>query len=115
MTWPAAPAMKVFSGAVAVTIDASTYHVNITTGGTAGSENVSIGDGSSARVGERKLITLAVRTDASDVVNLDHANCVNAAGTTLTNLDMDAAAEFVLLEWNGTKWQIVYANATEAT
>ena len=115
MTWPAAPAMKVYSGATAVTIDVATYHVKITTGGTAGSEDVSIGDGTGARVGERKLITLAVRTDGSDVVNLDHANCVNATGTTLTNLDMDAAGEFVLLEWNGTKWQIIYADATEAT
>lgn len=91
------------------------FESKITTAGAGASEDFNVGDGTGVRVGTRKLVTLAVRSDASDVVNLDHANCVNASGTQLTNLDLDAADEFVLLEWNGSKWQIVYANATEAT
>lgn len=107
-------AEAVASGAVALTLDPSVYGAEITTGGTAGSEDVNLGDGTGAVVGQRKLITLSVRTNASDVVNLDHANMVNAAGTTATNVDLDAAGEFVLLEWNGAKWQVVYTNGTVA-
>ena len=97
------------SQAVATT----SYETKITTGGTAGTENISIADGTI--VGERKLITLAVRTDASDVVALAHANVVNASGTAATGVTLDAAGEFILLEWNGSKWQAVYTPATIAT
>jgi hypothetical protein len=102
------------SGAAAITLDISVYQSVITTGGTAGSEDVNIGDGTGAVVGQRKLVTLGTRTDGSDVVNLDHANIHNASGTQCTNVDLDAANEFVLVEWTGSEWQIIYANATVA-
>lgn len=102
------------SGAAAVTVDLGRYKTEITTGATAGSEDVNIGDGTGVEIGERKLIELVTRTDGSDVVNLDHANIVNASGTQATNVDLDAAGEFVLVEWNGAAWQVIHANATIA-
>jgi len=103
------------SDAAAVDVDLTTYETKLTTGGSAGSEDVNVGDGSDAlAIGQRKLITLDTRTDASDVVNLDHANIVNASGVQTTNVDLDAEGEFVLLEWNGAKWQIIYSDATVA-
>lgn len=102
------------SGAAAVAVNLARYKTEITTGGTAGSEDVNVGDGTGIEVGDRKLIEMVTRTNASDVVNLDHANIANAAGVQATNADLDAAGEFVLLEWNGTKWQVIHASATIA-
>lgn len=106
-------AREQISGAGA--LNPNIYEAYITTGGTAGSENYTLGDGTGVTVGQRKLITLAVRTHASDVVNLDHANMHNAAGVQLANADLDAAGEFVLFEWNGSEWQEIYSDATLAT
>ena len=103
------------SGASPVAVSLTRYLTTITTGGTAGTEAVTVGDGTGEVIGTRKLIVLGTRTDGSDVVSLDHANIVNASGTQTTNVDLDAADEFVLLEWNGSKWQIVYSDATVAT
>lgn len=103
------------SGATAVAVDLGTYKTDITTGDTGGSEDVTIGDGTGVTIGDRKLITLVTRSDSSDVVNLDHANIANASGTQTTNVDLDAEGEFVLLEWNGSKWQVIYSLATIAT
>lgn len=108
-------AVGLTSGSSAVSVDTAVYKTEITTGGTAGSEDVNIGDGTGAVIGERHLIELTTRTNASDVVNLDHLNVHNAAGTALTNLDMDAEGEFVLVEWTGSEWQIIYSDATEST
>lgn len=107
-----------FSGASAVPVDLTVYQTKITTGGTAGSEDVTLGDGTGTVtpiVGQQHLITLETRTNASDVVNLDHANMVDSAGTDLTNMDLDAAGEFVLVRWTGTKWKVLETNGTLAT
>jgi len=34
------------------------------------------------------------------------------AWTSATNCDLDAAGEFFLFEWNGSKWQVVYGTGT---
>lgn len=104
----------IHSGAADVGVDLSVYHTEIITGGTDGAENVTLGDGTGAVVGQRKLVTLKTRTSGSDVVNLDHANIANASGVQATNCDLDAAGEFFLFEWNGSKWQIVYGSGTIA-
>lgn len=104
----------VTSGSSASTLDRTVYRHNITTGGTAGSEDANLGDGTGATIGERHLIYLETRTNASDVVNLDHANFVNEFGVVLTNLDLDAADEYVLAEWTGSAWKVISHNATVA-
>lgn len=103
------------SGATTLSLDLGPYETRVISGGTAGSENVTIGTGSTAIVGQRKLVTFLTRTNASDVLNLDHANILNSSGTQATNVDLDAAGEFVLLEYVGSsKWQVRAANATIA-
>ena len=102
------------SGASAINVDVGVYETKLTTGGTGASEDVNVGNGAGITVGHRKLITLKTRTNGADVVNLDHANIANDSGVQATNVDLDAEGEFVLLEFNGSKWQIVYASATVA-
>lgn len=102
------------TGASTVALDLDPYETRITTGDTDGTENVTIGNGSTAIVGQRKLVTLETRV-GTDTVSLDHANILNASGTQATNVDLDAAGEFVLLEYVGSnKWQVRAANATIA-
>ena len=104
------------SGGTAIAVGLDPYETLLTTGATAGSEDVNVGDGSTAKVGQRKLVPLETRSDASDVVNLDHANMVDSDGSTaLTNMDLDAAGEFWLGEWNGTAWVTLYTNGTKTT
>ena len=103
------------TGAAATIMNPNIYESLITTGGTAGSEDLNIGDGTDITVGQRKLVTLAVRTNASDVLNLDHANIHDAAGVAMTNCDLDAVDEFILMEWNGVEWQELYSDATITT
>ena len=102
------------SGAAAIQVDLAIYETKLTTGATEGAEDVTVGDGAGVTVGHRKLITLKTRSHGSDVVNLDHANIANQSGVQATNVDLDAAGEFCLFEWNGSKWQIIHANATVA-
>jgi hypothetical protein len=106
----------ILSGAVAKAVDLGVYHTQIVTGATEGSEDVTVGDGTGAVVGQRKLVTLVTRSHASDVVNLDHANMVDTDGSTaLTNMDLDAEGEFLLAFWNGAKWQVEATNGTKTT
>ena len=105
------------TGASAVSATTTAYETKITTGGTAGAENINLPDGDF--VGQRKLFTLAVRTNASDVVDLQAAKLgrLNISGSTsqnVTNLDLDAVGEYALLEWDGTEWNVIYTNGTIA-
>lgn len=111
---------ELVSGASAITVSLGPRSTQVVTGGTDAGEDVNLGDGTAsvanaaAVVGQRKLVTLKTRSSGSDVVNLDHANIANAAGTDATNCDLDAAGEHFLFEWNGTKWQIIYGTGTIA-
>ena len=75
---------------------------------TTNSDDVAVPDGTI--VGERKLLVLDTLGTAGDVVNVDVTN-IDASG-----LALDAADEYVLLEWGATAgaatWTIVYHNAT---
>ena len=115
MDYPTVPVKVVTTGATAVSVDPGAYKTEIITGGTAASEDFNLGDGTGVEIGTRRLVYLKTLSDASDVINLDHANCVNVSGTQYTNLDLDAADEFLLTEWNGAKWQTIYVSGTEAT
>lgn len=102
------------SGASAVTLDFDAYKNVITTGGTGGSEDVNVPAVAGFEIGERFLVYLGTRTDASDVVNLNHA-LITSGGAATTNVDMDAADEWVLLERRDAAWEIIAHNATVAT
>src|SRR5690606_15845835 len=88
-------------------VSLAVYHTRVTTSGSEGAEDLEVGDGTGAIVGQRKLITYVAEGHDSDVVALDHANIVNAAGNALQAASLDDVDDFVLLEWNGAKWQIV--------
>lgn len=88
--------------------DMTVYATHVTTGGVGRALNV--GNGAGAVVGQRKLIKVVGFT-ASDTVVLDHANIVLANGNAAASVVLDAANEFILLEWNGAKWQLRYASS----
>lgn len=69
-----------------------------------------LGNGAGVTVGTRKLITCAART-APGTAALDHANIVDPAGTQATAVVLDAANEFILVEWRGAKWHTIAATA----
>lgn len=98
---------QVTTGATATTADMTVYATRIKTNGAARVLNV--GNGAGAVVGQRKLIQIVDFT-ATHTVVLDHANMVLANGNAAAACVLDAANEFILLEWNGAKWQTRYAS-----
>lgn len=111
---------EVTTGASTKDTDNTVYETEVVTGGTAGAEDLDPTTGTI--VGQRKLITLKTRTNASDVVNVVvtdvvrwiHSGVASDPLTTaaVSNLDLDAAGEYALLEWNGSKWNVIYTNGT---
>lgn len=112
-TYTAAPNLLAESEAVTApgACDISVYRTAVTSSG-AGSAALTIGDGTGAIVGQRKLIELADLVEDGDVVALDHANWESSAGVALTALELDDAGEFVLGEWTGSKWRVIHSSAT---
>lgn len=114
---PSTVALATSASSTAIPLTA--YTVNITTVGNAGQNPVTVANGS--YVGQRVLVNLATRTDASDTVNFTMTNIEEnleaggGGGGGATALVLDAAGEFVLLEWAGAKWNIVYTNGTLTT
>jgi hypothetical protein len=99
----------VASGAAPVALDISVYESQITSGNTDTTENITIGDGTGAYVGQRKLITLVSRVGTDDVT-LDDANFSQAADT-ITAIVLDADDEFILAEWQGASWEVIVASS----
>lgn len=99
------------TGASPIDLTLAAAKTVITTGGTAGTENINALP-SGGFVGERKTLELGTLTDPSDSVSVAVTNQVLADGTTgTTSMTLDAENEFALLEWNGAKWQQVYSAA----
>jgi hypothetical protein len=98
------------NGSTATTANLAVYQTSVTSSGSAGAETLNVGDGTGAVIGQRKLVTLATRTNAADSVALDDTHCAQGADT-ITAVVLDAAGEFVLLEWRGTKWEVIKASA----
>lgn len=94
-------------------VDVEVYETKIQTAGSESAEMISIPDGTV--VGQRKLITVTAIGAAGTAVGVAFTNIVNASAVQLTGCSMDADDEFLLLEWNGSKWQVVYSAATLAT
>lgn len=107
----------VTTGASPVALTAGVYKHNITSGGTAGNETVTLPDGQFH--GQRMLINFSVETNASDAILVDLTKLAAqsivgdaAEDTTITAMTLAAAAQAVLLEWTGLKWNILYTNGT---
>lgn len=89
-------------------VDITVYETLVTSGGTQGAESLTIGDGTGAKIGQRKLIYLETLTDPSDSVALDDTNFSQGADT-ITAIAFDAADEYLLAEWQGASWEIIAA------
>jgi len=107
------------SGADPITLLAGIARHNITTGGTAGGETVTLPNGTI--YGERTTVFLKTLTNGSDVVNVALSNLAaesiyggTAEDTTVVTMALDAANEYVTFEWTGLKWNILYTNGTVA-
>lgn len=114
---PAASIDARTSGASPITLNAGIFRHDITTGGTAGAESVVLPSGQ--YVGQRIEVVLAVRTNGSDSVEVDHTNLAaqsvvgdTAEDTTITAATLTAVGKYILFEWTGVKWNILYTNGT---
>lgn len=103
---------SIVSGASAVPASVDFYQTHIVTGGTAGAEDVSVEDG--VVVGHRKLVVLDTLTDTGDSINLT-GTFADVDAAALATLTIDAAGGFVMMEWNGTAWQVRYLGDATAT
>lgn len=101
------------TGADPVDCDISVYQTVVTTGGTQGNEELNIGDGTGATVGQRHLVTLGTLTD-TDTVVLDDAN-ISQGADSITAVALDTADQFIMLEWQGATWEVIAASAGVVT
>lgn len=107
---------SISSGASATNLTHSAYHAKVTSSGAGTAQTVNIGNGTGIVVGHRKLVTLVTRTHASDSIVMDHANIAAVDEVFPTaSVVMDAAGEFILLEWQGTKWKTIKASSGVVT
>lgn len=102
------------NGDDAVNCDVSVYQTIVTSSGSEGEEDLNIGDGTGVTVGTRHLVTFATRTHASDSIVMDDAN-ITVTGSTVTAVELDAAGEFILLEWQGASWEVIKASSGVVT
>ncbi len=105
---------SITTGSVSVEVDKTIYQTLITSGGTAGNEAITIGAATNYVPGTRKFIKLATRTHASDAITLDYAN-VSTGALTISDITLNVAGEFILLEAQGAKWEVIKASSTVVT
>lgn len=91
--------------------DLTVVETKVRTSGSAGAEQLVLGDGTGVRVGTRHLVTLEALGHASDKVALDYGDILNASGAAVSAVEMDTVDQFILFEWQGTAWQIIWSAA----
>ena len=65
-------------------------------------------------LGQRLSVKCESLGTGGDTLTLTSATGIeDAGGSALTSIDFDAADEFVILDWIGDAWRVVYATATE--
>ena len=93
----------VTNGEAATTLTLDAYETKITTGGSGGAEDVALPDGEYP--GQRKLVTLAKISEGGDKIDVKLDNVV------ATSVSLDEEGEFVLFEWSGEEWFVLYGTA----
>lgn len=92
------------------------HQIYITTGGTAGTEEInSVVPPYLDFVGAQQLIRIGTQTNPADVVSIDDpANYIrNSDGSVVTSITFDAVDEYLLIEaYDATTWRIVSGTAT---
>lgn len=67
-------------------------------------------------IGQEILVFLKTRTHASDVIAFTLTNLVKEDNSTQPgSFTLGAANKFALLRWTGTKWHVIYKDATAYT
>lgn len=102
------------NGDAAVAVNTRVYKSVVVSSGSEGAEDLEVGDGTDVEIGTRKLIVFGTRTHASDSIVLDDTN-ISQGSDTITAVELDAADEFILLEWHGTSWEVIAASAGVVT
>lgn len=85
------------------------YESRITSGGSAGGEDLSFDSVVSPIVGQRKLVTFENQTDESDAIALPEGE-ISQAGDTISTVVLNVSGDFILLEWRGSKWEVIAAS-----
>lgn len=69
-------------------------------------------------IGQRKLVRLVTRADASDSFTMDAANIAQIGGSgpprSISSITFNAAGQQALFEWNGSRWLILHTTAVVA-
>lgn len=102
------------SKATATVCDLGPYETKWKSSGAGTTQEITLGAATTVKLGHRKLVTFDVETTGADIISLDHANILNAAGAQATNVDLSAAGAGILFEWTGTKWQVIRTVGTVA-
>jgi len=102
------------NGDAATAVGLDVYQTHLGTSGSGGAEDLTIGDGTGAVIGQRKLIVLDTLGDAGDSVTLDDEN-MSKGTSTITAVALDAAGEFLLLEFQGVTWEVIKASSGVVT
>lgn len=110
--WHINNSVETINGTVAVQAASLTRYKTIVNLAHVG-DNVTIGNGSGVVEGFRKLIKAGTRAGSSTCI-LDHAN-IKSGGSPATAAVLDAANEFVLLEWRGDAWHVIAASSGVVT
>lgn len=102
------------TGAAPVACDPNVHCTTVTTGGTQGTEVVTLGAIGTplptSEVGGQHVVKLHTHTDPLDVLSVDITHIVNADGSPLTSILLDAVDEWVLFEsWDEFVWRVVRA------
>lgn len=91
----------------------SAYNVLVTTGGSAGAEDLEIPAGT--KIGQRLHLELVALGDVGDSVAIDVTNLADPFGQTVSAAVLDAVGEELLLEWAGAAWNVYGATAGVVT
>lgn len=100
----------VTTAASAKAVDLEVYQTKVITGHATGALTIANG----TIVGQRKLITLLTIGTENDVVNFTEASFSQGADT-IDTIVLDAEGEFLLVEWQGAKWEVIKASTGVVT
>jgi hypothetical protein len=110
---------QAYTGATSITLSLGDYGTHIKTSGAGTAQTVALPSGE--YVGQRKLVILKEKGVAGDSITFTMSNIEEnlyvggGVGGGATALTMNTAGQYVLLEWSGAKWQILYNSGTLTT
>jgi len=104
------------SASVTLVLPIDAYQIALTTAaGGAHTDVVAMPDPTAnGIIGQRNLVKMAVKTDASDKIHID-TTLLSDGVLTVTQVELANVGDWVLLEHRGIKWEIVAAKSGVVT